>query len=519
MLTPIIGFLKTKARKLVSFLLIELVKVLLGTWEEKISRFFFFCLDGNLTNGILDFELIFEALKDTNELSFGPLKVLIAKLLYPQLLIENIKLEMNPMPEKLNSEMLYRLVKYYDLSKLFVADTLLALGNSIALFVKKHMSHSFLEAMDFYITNYISENYMLTEMTPDDEVKAYSKIEQHFSVYQEMRTCLLSCLVGESDIRSQVLASSIIINLCNFDSSMSTISFLLSNGIIDSITTKFNSPCSSLSEASITLLYLISEKISILKFSSQFANVELFKEINYCLINYSLRGNFKALHNKTIKAIYNIVASDYTFFQNFALSYQTELDNDCTISINDNIAYSVIQMMLQPLSGNLEDIISLFNTDSSICDLLCLIIKKNNRIKNLLLKDMQIFGLLDKKIEEMTKCYVQITEKFRRKTINEELRQYLFAFITFLAKFFKFVYSLFDYNRQAFMSVRSALEARFIKLFTVCINNKDSSEIKKVFPLESKSELNEYLSALFSLDRLIYPEDEESDVNQKILPN
>lgn len=581
-------------------------------WEERVTKYLLYCLDGGLTNDFINLEFIFESLnyeinynssvKDNLNYKNTYFTNIILKFLCPQMPLNTIKQLLTDTSKLIKQDLylpvLCKVIRYYGLHELLNIDNTHLNGELINLLLEKYLCYEIVDSLNYFISNYINVQYKypLQVLFNNSSAKLNKKnlnsvhssksrqdretlllksngVENHNDNFQsyslvekELRIKVEAYLKKFHDIKKglikifqnnlvspliQVPVAQILINLCNFDSSLSIIPYLLSNDIINIITKKLSTPLYTLYSFTVSLLFILSFNIKQTNSNKLIQNNNLFIEINSVISTYEYRDTNKIVIEELLKCLCNILAADLKNIQliifdlcpdsniiiplkdksnemNMTITNNTKtITNKSSINFSsyefktNNLPYNLLFILQQELESfdYLEEFTKQVEVDTLISRFFSLFIKQNNQHKLYLLKNLSLFQVLNSKINSIIAAYEGYQRIFDKKETTVILNSEIIVistfklFLNFLSRFFFFIYVLFDNNKVAFDYFKNKSVFNCIdNLFTALHNTKNCDYVKGIGDsIADKKLLDEYLSSLFSMERLIYPPEEDID--------
>ena len=428
-------------------------------WEEKVLKYFYFCLDGGIYEQGFNIETFLKYMNNKYQHSF---KDLLIRMLFPNYKSDVgfcINEIMNKKLTNFNLPFLCKIIENYDLNKLFEFNQFEPIVYKFICFlVENFPSIELLESLYKHFKKNDSKDSR-------NNLKYYSEmIKSLIIIYKDTLRCP----------RLPVLACKIIIYLCSYLPG-DCIQSLINYDIITHISNNLKSYDYSIFQLSLSLLSLISEKVKKQNCLDSVGNNKyIFDSINTALYSAKYRDEEDYIYNPIIKILFNLLASqtDNEIIFNKILAnvknnipfkydnYLKSLEND------NNIISNIINYLKKPyfnlqLEGKLNDkILSNYDDDKKfnqqcvndihIFLFLQLLLKSNsNELTNIYLERYQFYQLLKEsgKIYSYENVFIYfVSMEKNKKDGNTEYD--INKFKESCHQFLKFNYFLLDSEQQ-----------------------------------------------------------------------
>jgi hypothetical protein len=365
--------------------------------------------------------------------------------------------------------------------------------------------------------------------------------------------------------RLSIAAAKLIIYLCSYDITGDSITAIMNHDIITHISVNMNSYDYSLFHLSIMLLCVISEKVKMLKCQEVIGNNKyLVESLNYALVSAPYRDEPLFILNNITKVLYNLLASGgetniiLNKINNHVRDSIKSNENDDFEYYDNNIISNLIEYLKMPyfikqkkdetkerfihyLRSSDPD--GLFNDERMInykngrdyrdfykqCTIdekiikffqLCLKGTHDSIFRGYYLRRYNLFRTLydHRKIASMIAIlyyYISVSNKKDKKEFEKDMLKYFHIFLMSIYRLFKFSFFLLDRDMQFSLEmIKKEYFKSFIKLYDIINGEKDHDLIKNVLSSdEVGKEFLDFLSTLHSLKTILYPPEQEHEID------
>lgn len=488
----------------------------MSNWEEKVSKYLFFCLDGGICNDMFNFEFLLKLMRINRGIRLT-FKEILLKLIISKYKGDNIMScvsDLNSLKNNTyNHTMICKVIKYYNLKDFMGLESNNLQNELIRHLIDTNGNYELLDALNYHFKYYID----------DSELEAK---QAYLKTFPDIHNGLTSIYKDEgANIKVVVLVCRILITLCTFDQLGDVVATLINHDIITAIAKRINTFDYSLFQLNFLFLFVISKKIKSLHVTQTIANNKLLlSSLNNALVQSKYHDHPKFILDSFVKFLYNLIASDH-------VAVQERLYDQIKSNENDNIAYNLTKEFLAlqyDFKSDYQDFLKKCQIDEKIYRLFILLLKSHIDIKRYFIYELDFFGILSetKKFESMFNAYNEycktfpnqrLEKKFDELKSQEKEKMAEFShFMRVVFRLFQFAFYLFENNKNAYDEIAKKENFKdFLNIFNAFSITKDGFLIKHTIN-ESPEEFKDFYSAIFSLETIITI-DEDNDEIEKLL--